>query len=65
MIVFINGEKFSQNFKTLSDACNHYCQEPEAVATSLNFNFIPKSQRDQTCLSDGDQIEIITPFEGG
>lgn len=65
MMIFINGEKVTQNFTTLEEACNYYCSEPDSAATALNHNFVPKSDRKQTLLSDGDQIEIITPFEGG
>ncbi len=35
------------------------------VATALNGDFIPRGQRSQTVLSEGDAIEVLAPMEGG
>jgi sulfur carrier protein len=40
-----------------------YCDG--AIATAVNGQFIPKSQRLDTVLSDGDRIEIVAPMQGG
>ena len=66
---YINGEKITDNMTekltTLHDACQYFSDDSEAVATALNGLFVPKSLRQTTLLSDGDQIEIIAPIEGG
>lgn len=35
------------------------------LATALNENFIPLSERKKTILKDGDRVEIVAPMEGG
>ena len=35
------------------------------LATALNENFIPLSERKETILKDGDRVEIVAPMEGG
>ena len=35
------------------------------LATALNENFIPLSERKKTILKDGDRVEIVVPMEGG
>ena len=35
------------------------------LATALNENFIPLSERKKTILKDGDRGEIVAPMEGG
>jgi sulfur carrier protein len=36
-----------------------------AVATALNGNFVTIGQRVTTTLSDGDQLEVLAPMQGG
>ena len=35
------------------------------LATALNENVIPLSERKKTILKDGDRVEIVAPMEGG
>lgn len=35
------------------------------IATAINGNVVPATQRDSTILSDGDKIIIISAFYGG
>ena len=35
------------------------------LATALNENFIPLSERKKTILKDGARVEIVAPMEGG
>ncbi|MFV0281989.1 MAG: sulfur carrier protein ThiS [Rhodoblastus sp.] len=37
----------------------------ETVATALNQKFVRKKDRAKTALADGDEIEILTPRQGG
>lgn len=37
----------------------------ESYAIALNRRFIPRTKHTTTILNDGDQIELITPMQGG
>ena len=36
-----------------------------AIATAVNGEFIPKTQRLDIVLSEGDRIEVVAPMQGG
>jgi len=36
-----------------------------AIATAVNGQFIPKTQRLDIVLLDGDRIEVVAPMQGG
>ena len=36
-----------------------------AIATALNGDFIPRTARDTTRLTDGDRLEVLAPMQGG
>lgn len=65
MITFVNGEKITQDFKTLADVCLALSDDAESVATAVNGDFVSKSLRGKTMIQDGDYIDIIAPLEGG
>lgn len=35
------------------------------LAVALNQTFVPRAERATTTVSDGDQIEIVAPMQGG
>jgi len=37
----------------------------QTVATALNRNFVRKKDRAATRLAEGDEVEILTPRQGG
>lgn len=40
-----------------------YCDG--TIATAVNGEFIPKTQRLDIVLSEGDRVEIVAPMQGG
>ena len=40
-----------------------YCDG--AIATAVNGEFIPKTQRLAIVLSEGDRVEVVAPMQGG
>ncbi len=38
---------------------------PEAVATALNREFVPRGARAQTAIVEGDAVEVVSPMKGG
>ena len=65
MRVIINGE----HREIASDHVDALLAELEYqgahFAIALNFDVLPRSQWAQTRLKNGDEIEIITPRQGG
>jgi sulfur carrier protein len=65
MKIRVNGEEQSIQALNLDCALLELGFTNALVATALNGDFIPRSQRPQTVLSDGDTIEVLAPMEGG
>jgi sulfur carrier protein len=65
MRVMVNGE----HREIASDRVDALLAELEYqgshFAIALNFDVLPRSQWAQTRLKNGDEIEIITPRQGG
>jgi sulfur carrier protein len=40
-----------------------YCDV--AIATALNGEFVPVTARAETQLTEGDQLEVLAPMQGG
>lgn len=36
-----------------------------SFAVAINCAFVPRSQFEQTRLTEGDEVEIVTPMQGG
>ena len=65
MRVIINGEHreiASSHVDALLDELKY---EGTHFAIALNYDVLPKSRWAQTALKNGDEIEIITPRQGG
>lgn len=37
----------------------------EKIAVAVNGDFVPRSQYDEYRLSDGDQLDVLAPVQGG
>ena len=65
MLVTVNGEQreiASQRVAALLDELEY---EGTHFAIALNYDVLPKSRWAETTLKSGDEIEIITPRQGG
>lgn len=62
----INGEaknvEAAENLQALLQSLSDL---PESYAVAVNTNFVPKSAYANTTLSEGDQIELLVPMQGG
>lgn len=66
MKVSINNKPIELTDKsTLADALASSGVKPNGIATALNGNVVPASDRAMTILNDGDSILIIKAFCGG
>jgi len=65
MKLVVNGEQkeFSEVTHVLSLLNLLKAREPYAVA--VNAQFVPREQCDVLLLNEGDQVEILSPIQGG
>ncbi|SPH21098.1 Sulfur carrier protein ThiS [Ascidiaceihabitans donghaensis] len=65
MKIIVNGETQVTSAATLAALLDALGQGKAKVATSVNEVFVPKQQRTEHSLHDGDRIEIVAPRQGG
>ncbi|MEP1520202.1 sulfur carrier protein ThiS [Ascidiaceihabitans sp.] len=65
MKIIVNGETQETGASTLAALLDALGQGEAKVATSLNEAFVPKQQRTDHSLHDGDRVEIVAPRQGG
>ncbi|MBN8984546.1 MAG: sulfur carrier protein ThiS [Rhizobiales bacterium] len=65
MRVTINGEARDIAATRIDALLNELEYEGSHFAIALNFDVLPKSRWAETHLKAGDEIEIITPRQGG
>lgn len=70
MRVTVNGEVGDWPVETLGELVAEFLartgSDPEAtVATAWNRLFVGKRQRPALLLSEGDEVEILVPMQGG
>jgi sulfur carrier protein len=65
MRVTVNGEEREIASPHVDALLRELDYEGNHFAIALNFDVLPRSQWAQTALKSGDEIEIITPRQGG
>ncbi|MDB5568285.1 MAG: thiamine biosynthesis protein ThiS [Tardiphaga sp.] len=65
MRVIVNGEHREISAEHVDALLSELDYEGTHFAIALNFDVLPRSQWAQTPLKNGDEIEIITPRQGG
>ena len=65
MQVIVNGERREITARTVDVLMSELDYEGTHVVIAVNFDVLPKSQWADTALKSGDEIEIITPRQGG
>ena len=65
MRVTINGEAREIASSRVDALLSELEYEGTHFAIALNFDVVPKSRWAETALQAGDEIEIITPRQGG
>lgn len=65
-MIEINGEKRDFNAPlSLSALLEQLGMKADRVAVELNRGIVPRERWDQTCLGDGDHLEIVQFVGGG
>jgi sulfur carrier protein len=66
MIVFINGERTAlPDNTTLRQLIERRGLGATACAAEVNKRLVPRKQHEETCLQDGDSVELVTLIGGG
>lgn len=65
MRVTVNGEAREISAASVAALLGELDYEGSHFAVALNFDVVPKSRWAETALKAGDEIEIITPRQGG
>jgi sulfur carrier protein len=65
MRVIVNGEQREIASTRLDALLGELEYEGTHFAIAVNYDVLPKSRWAETALNNGDEIEIITPRQGG
>jgi sulfur carrier protein len=65
MRVTVNGEQHEIAANSVAALLRELDYEGTHFAIALNYDVVPKSRWAETQLNAGDEIEIITPRQGG
>ena len=65
MRVTVNGESREISAARIDALLGELDYEGTHFAIALNYDVVPKSRWAETALKAGDEIEIITPRQGG
>ena len=65
MLVTVNGEQREINATSVSALMAELDCTAGHYAVALNYDVVPRGQWDATPLTAGDEIEILTPRQGG
>ena len=65
MSVQVNGKLAQTRARTLHQLLLDRDLGEAKVATAVNGEFVPAARREQTCIREGDRIEIVAPRQGG
>jgi len=61
----VNAEPHEVASLTLSAALSELGYDNPTLATAVNGSFVPRSERVDTALKDGDLLEVLSPMQGG
>ena len=65
MRVIVNGEPREISAGSVTALLSELDYEGTHFAIAVNYDVLPKSRWAETVLKSGDEIEIITPRQGG
>lgn len=65
MRIELNGRAIETGATTLAELMQEQQIDPRTVATALNGEFVPRSRYASQRLEAGNQLEILSPMQGG
>ena len=65
MRISLNGNSHEVEADTLADALTVLGYGGAIIATAVNGQFVTTAAREDRHLSEGDEIEVVAPMQGG
>jgi sulfur carrier protein len=65
MLISVNGKQCEVQADTLAALLAELEYEDTVVATARNRDFVRRKDRAVTAITEGDEIEILVPKQGG
>ena len=65
MKIILNGDSREVSAQSLATALDELGFANAVLATALNGEFVPARDRAAACLSEGDELEVLAPMQGG
>jgi sulfur carrier protein len=63
--ILLNGEPIATDARTLDELCAKLGFAEAKVATAVNGSFVAAAKRGLTPLAPKDEVEIVSPRQGG
>jgi sulfur carrier protein len=65
MFLIVNGERREIAATRVDALLGELDYQGNHLAVALNYDVVPRARWAETALNDGDQVEILTPRQGG
>jgi sulfur carrier protein len=65
MFLIVNGERKETTASRVDALLGELEYEGNHLAVAVNYDVVPRTRWAETALNDGDQVEILTPRQGG
>ena len=65
MVLTVNGERHEVAASTVKALLDELEYDGGFVVVAVNHDVVTRTRWDDTPLSDGDRVEIVTPRQGG
>jgi len=65
MKIIVNGDPVETKVASLEELLAELGFATTVVATAVNGSFAPATCRAEVALSEGDQVEVLAPMQGG
>ena len=66
MKIVVNGEPTHlQPGETVAELLSRLSYEGRAFAVAINLEFVPRGEYETRVVTENDQVEIVSPLQGG
>ncbi|CAO95818.1 sulfur carrier protein ThiS [Erwinia tasmaniensis] len=65
MNIQLNGSSIDTHARTLAELLRERQIDAGCIASAVNGQFVPRSQYDSQPLTEGCELEVLSPMQGG